>query len=89
MADVAERSSVSHRATGKGDPPPGPAGRLRKAEIVRTATDRFVLRPPRRQNTREARFLALSIIRNGEFYVVYGASSRKPGPHLIAAGRNP
>ena len=53
------------------------------AEIVRTATDRFVSGLLGDKTPEEARFLALSIIRNGEF-VVYGASSESQG-HLIAA----
>jgi len=54
------------------------------AEIVRTATDRFVSGFLGDKTPEEARFLALNIIRNGEFYVVYGASSESQG-HLIAA----
>jgi alanyl-tRNA synthetase len=54
------------------------------AEIVRTATDRFVSGLLGDKTPEEARFLALNIIRNGEFYVVYGASSESQG-HLIAA----
>jgi alanyl-tRNA synthetase len=54
------------------------------AEVVRTATDRFVSGLLGDKTPEEARFLALNIIRNGEFYVVYGASSESQG-HLIAA----
>lgn len=54
------------------------------AEVVRTATDRFVSGLLGDKTAEEARFLALNIIRNGEFYVVYGAASESQG-HLIAA----
>ncbi len=54
------------------------------AEVVRTATDRFVSGLLGDKTPEEARFLALNIIRNGEFYVVYGAASESQG-HLIAA----
>jgi alanyl-tRNA synthetase len=54
------------------------------AEVVRTATDRFVFGLLGDKTPEEARFLALNIIRNGEFYVVYGAASESQG-HLIAA----
>ncbi len=54
------------------------------AEIVRTATDRFVSGLLGDKTPEETRFLALNIIRNGEFYVVYGAASESQG-HLIVA----
>lgn len=54
------------------------------AEVVRTATDRLVSGLLGDKTPEEARFLALNIIRNGEFYVVYGAASESQG-HLIAA----
>jgi len=54
------------------------------AEVVRTATDRLVSGLLGDKTPEEARFLALNIIRHGEFYVVYGAASESQG-HLIAA----
>jgi len=54
------------------------------AEVVRAATDRLVSGLLGDKTPEEARFLALNIIRNGEFYVVYGAASESQG-HLIAA----
>ena len=54
------------------------------AEVVRTATGPVVSGLLEDKTPEEGRFLALNIIRNGEFYVVYGASSESQG-HLIAA----
>ena len=54
------------------------------AEVVRAATDRLVSGLLGDKTPEEARFLALNIIRHGEFYVVYGAASESQG-HLIAA----
>jgi alanyl-tRNA synthetase len=54
------------------------------AEVVRTATGSLVSGLLEDKTPEEARFLALNIIRNGEFYVVYGAVAESQG-HLIAA----
>ncbi len=85
VAGQVERLAVEHKALKKR------ARRLEErlaafeaAEVVRAATDRFVSGLLGDKTPEEARFLALNIIRNGDFFVVYGAATESQG-HLIAA----
>jgi alanyl-tRNA synthetase len=54
------------------------------AEVVRTASGPLVSGVLDEKTPEEARFLALNVVKGGEFTVVYGAASESQG-HLIAA----
>ena len=54
------------------------------AEVVRTAAGPLVSGVLAEKTPEEARFLALNVVRGGEFTVVYGAASESQG-HVIAA----
>ena len=53
-------------------------------EVVRSAAGRLIAGVLEDKTPEEARFLALNVIRSGEFAVVYGAAAEGQG-HLIAA----
>ncbi len=85
VAGQVERLAAEHKALKKRARQLGERlAAFEAAEVVRTAAGPLVSALLEDKTPEEARFLALNVVKGGEFTVVYGAASESQG-HIIAA----